>query len=204
MSLQDLAIPVHTIVSNDVGEHASAMEIIKYVIGSVFATVVCNAIAYAATLMPVQTTTELQDFQNLKPASSPAWVSKCVSDARKAPLVCSVEETVLLVKSGQPAASVVVWTQSEKREPTMMIRVPVGLYLPAGLNFRIDNGSLQSIPLKTCDLQGCLAEMQLNSALLAGLKAGKRLSIICQNAAKNEIVLPLALDNFAEAFEKIQ
>jgi invasion protein IalB len=202
--VRDLAIPVHTIVSNDVAEHASAMEKIKYVIGSVFATVVCTAIAYATTLTPVQTTTELQDFQNLKPASNPAWVSKCVSDARKAPLVCSVEDIVLLVKSGQPVASVDVRTQSETREPTMTIRVPVGLYLPAGLNFRIDNGSLQSIPLQTCDVQGCLAEMQLNSALLAALKTGKRLSIILQNAAKNEIVLPLALDNFADAFAKIQ
>jgi invasion protein IalB len=171
---------------------------------SVLATLVCKGIACAATLTPDPTPNELQEFQNLKPATNPAWVSKCVSDARKGPLVCSVEKTILLVKTSQPVASVIVRTQSETREPTIVIRVPVGLYLPAGLSFRIDNGNPQSIPLQTCDLQGCFAEMPLNSTLLAALKVGKRLSIICKNSAKNEIVLPLALDNFTEAFEKIQ
>jgi invasion protein IalB len=86
----------------------------------------------------------------------------------------------------------------------MAIRVPVGLYLPAGLNLQIDDGKSQAVPLRTCDLQGCYAEMQISADLLAALKGGKRLSIICQNLAEKDIILPLVLDNFADAFQRIQ
>jgi invasion protein IalB len=40
--------------------------------------------------------------------------------------------------------------------------------------------------------------------VLTALKGGKRLSLICENFAKSKIVLPLPLDSFAEAFQKIQ
>jgi invasion protein IalB len=46
--------------------------------------------------------------------------------------------------------------------------------------------------------------MQISADLLAALKSGKRLLITCQNAARNNFVLPLALDNFADTFQKIQ
>jgi invasion protein IalB len=86
----------------------------------------------------------------------------------------------------------------------MMIQVPVGLYLPAGLNLQVDEGKPQPVPLQTCDLKGCYAGMQISPELLATLKAGKRLSMTFENLAKNNVTVPLVLDNFAEAFQKIQ
>ena len=139
---------------------------------------------------------------NLK-KTGPAWVSRCVSESRKSPLVCSVEETVVLANTGQVMASVVVRTQLHT-EPVMIFRVPFGLYLPAGLNIQIDNAKPEHVPLQNCDAQGCYAEIQISPTLLAALKRGKRLSIIGQNTAKNNVMLPLVLDNFADAFQKIQ
>jgi invasion protein IalB len=159
-----------------------------------------KSIVHAATLTGV----EALEPSNLKMSTSPAWVSKCVSESRKSALVCSAEETLVFVNTGQAVASVVVRTQSDTHEPVMMIRVPVGLYLPAGLNIQVDGGKPQPVPLQTCDLQGCYAELQISSGLLAALKGGKRLSILCQNSAKKDLVLPLVLDNFADAYGKIQ
>jgi invasion protein IalB len=85
----------------------------------------------------------------------------------------------------------------------MAIRVPVGLYLPAGLSIKVDDGNAQSIPLQTCDLQGCYAETEIGPAMATALKTGKH-SINCQDPSKKQIVLPLTLDGFATAFEKIQ
>ncbi len=45
--------------------------------------------------------------------------------------------------------------------------------------------------------------MLIGSNVIAALKAGKRLSLTFQDIAKNKIVLPIALDNFAEAFQRI-
>jgi invasion protein IalB len=115
-----------------------------------------------------------------------------------------MEQTLILTNTGQLVAAVAIQLQSGKPQPVMTIRVPGGLYIPAGLSLQIDDGKAQVLPLQTCDQQGCYAEIQVSADMLAALKSGKRLSITCQNAAKNNFVLPLALDNFADAFQKIQ
>jgi hypothetical protein len=51
-----------------------------------------------------------------------------------------MEEALVLTNTGQLVAAVVVKLQSGKHEPVMTIRVPGGLYLPAGLNLQIDDG----------------------------------------------------------------
>jgi len=182
----------------------------KLAIMSLLILLYCQSTVIATTLLPnppgpmAPKANEGFDASNLKMSSSPAWVTNCVSDTRKGPLLCSMQGTLVLKNSGQAVAFVIVRLQPDVHEPLMVIRVPGGVYLPAGLSISVDDGKPQSVPLQTCDQQGCFAETQVNSDLLAALKAGKRLSIICQDAAKNKIVFPVALDNFADAFQKIQ
>jgi len=86
----------------------------------------------------------------------------------------------------------------------MTIKVPAGLYLPTGLNLQVDDDKPQSIPLQTCDAQGCYGEIPVSSNLVAALKTGKKLSLTFQNMARTTVLLPFPLDNFADAFQKIQ
>jgi invasion protein IalB len=160
---------------------------------------------HAATLTPnIVTPSEALAPSNLKTSTTPGWLSKCVSDSRKGPFVCSVEETIVLTGTGQAVASVFVRADPEAKKLLMAIRVPVGLYLPAGLSIKVDDGNAQSVPLQTCDLQGCYAETEIGPAMATALKTGKQLSIICQDPSKKQIILPLTLDGFATALEKIQ
>jgi invasion protein IalB len=141
---------------------------------------------------------------NASPPAGGGWVSKCVSESRQSPVDCSIEQTVVLTNTGQLVASVLVRVPTDTRQPVMMIQVPVGLYLPAGLSLQIDDGKAQPVPLQTCDLKGCYAGMQVSPELIAALKAGKRLTMTFQNMAKTNVAVPLALDNFADAYQKIQ
>ena len=180
---------------------------------SLVALVIGAGIASAETLTPLPAGSkpsasqpnapQSQELSNLK-ASGPGWISRCVSDSRRGQLECSMEETFILSDSGQLVAAVAVQLQSGKREPAMNIRVPSGLYLPAGTQYSNRRWEGSVIPLQTCDQQGCYAELQINADLLAALKSGKKLSITCQNAARNNFVLPLPLNNFADTFQKIQ
>ena len=114
-----------------------------------------------------------------------------------------MEDTFVMVNTGQPVISVVVRIPNAS-EPAMIIRIPVGLYLPGGLSIQVDEGKPLPVPLQTCDLQGCYAETPLNTNVLAALKRGKQLSITFQNLSKDSVVLPMPLDNFADALQKIQ
>jgi invasion protein IalB len=138
------------------------------------------------------------------PPSPGGWVAKCVSESRQSPVECSMEQTVVLTNTGQLVASVLVRVPTDTHQPVMMIQVPVGLFLPAGLNLQIDDGKPQPVPLQTCDLKGCYAGMQISPELVASLKSGKKLTMTFQNLAKNNVVVPMALDNFADTFQKIQ
>jgi invasion protein IalB len=115
-----------------------------------------------------------------------------------------VEETLVMANTGQFVAAVAVRMRPEAQDPVITVRVPVGLYLPAGLNMTVDNGKPQPIPLQTCDQQGCYGETPLSASFLAALKGGKRLALTFQGMAKNDVMVPVPLANFADALQKIQ
>jgi invasion protein IalB len=135
--------------------------------------------------------------------SQPVWTSRCASDGRQAALSCEVEQSLYMTKTGQLVASVNVKVPPETRQPVMMIQLPVGLFLPAGVNMQIDEGKPQPLAIQTCDLKGCYAATTISPELLGSMKSGKRLAVVFQNLSKENVTLPFALSGFAEGFDKI-
>jgi invasion protein IalB len=151
---------------------------------------------------PTQPATPGAPQEAAKPA--PGWVSRCMSDARQTAVDCAVEQTAVVTNTGQLIASVVVRVPHDTRQPVMMIQVPVGLYLPAGVNIQVDEDKPLPFTLQTCDVKGCYAGAPLTQDLLAAMKTGKKLAVVFQSMQKENISVPLPLENFAEAFQKIQ
>jgi invasion protein IalB len=133
----------------------------------------------------------------------PAWTSRCASEGRKAALLCEVEQSLYVTKTGQLVASVNVKLPPETRQPVMMIQLPVGLFLPAGVNLQIDKGRPQPLAIQTCDLKGCYAATTLSPDLLGSIKSGKRLAVVFQNLNKENVTLGFVLSGFAEGYDKI-
>jgi len=165
----------------------------------------CTGSAFAATMAPPSQVIDLLQQQPGEPIAGkqPGWSSKCVRENRKSSDECYVEE-LLYASNAQPIASVAVRTASDKANPTLLIRVPVGLFLPAGVSVQIDGCKPEPVILQTCEAQGCFGEMQLNPTLISALTAGKELSVVFQNMAKQEVKLPFPLDNFANVYKSIQ
>jgi invasion protein IalB len=153
---------------------------------------------------PSAPATEQQASQTVNLAPGAGWVSRCVSASRQSPVECSMEQTAALTNTGQVLAAVTVRVPADTRQPVMMVQLPVGLYLPAGLVLQVDESKPQTIPLQTCDVKGCYAGMQVNPELLSALKGGKRLTMTFEDLAKHNIAVPFALDNFAETLLKIE
>ncbi|MGL5164342.1 MAG: invasion associated locus B family protein [Afipia sp.] len=106
-------------------------------------------------------------------------------------------------KTGQLVASVNVKLPPDTRQPVLMIQLPVGLFLPAGVNFQIDEGKSQALVLQTCDLKGCYAATTVSPELLGSMKSGKRLSVVFQNLNKENVNFAFVLSGFAEGYDKI-
>ena len=137
-------------------------------------------------------------------AAGPAWVSRCASATRQSVPECVVEQTAFLTKTGQLIASITVRLPPTNNQPVMMIQVPIGLYLPAGIAIQVDEAAPVRLAVQTCDLKGCYAGEQMSAELLSAMKAGKKLAIVFQNLNKQNITVPLTLALFAETYQRIQ
>ena len=134
----------------------------------------------------------------------PGWVARCASTSREAPLECAVEETAVLSKTGQLIVLVNIRVASDTHQPTALVQLPLGLNLPVGAKLQVDEGKTHDLQIQTCENRGCYASTPIAPDLLASLRSGKQLKVSFQNMAKETIAIPMPLNDFAAAYDKIK
>jgi invasion protein IalB len=145
---------------------------------------------------------------SLKPqdsAAGPGWAVNCSSQNQAKKMECSISQSVVFKKSGKLLTSVTLRVPADaNKQPVILIRFPLGLYLPAGATYQVDANAPQAIDFRACARTGCYAQTLVTPEVLTTLKAGKQLTVGFQNLAQKPIRVPLSLDGLAEAYEKIQ
>jgi len=136
--------------------------------------------------------------------SQPGWASRCTSASRDAPLECAIEETAVLSKTGQLIVLVNIRVTGDARAPVALVQLPLGLNLPAGAKFQVDDGKAVDLQIQTCENRGCYANLPIAPELLAALKSGKQLKVSFQNLGKETITIPMPLTDFTAAYDKIK
>ena len=137
-------------------------------------------------------------------APPPGWAARCSSASREAPLECAMEQTAVLSKTGQLIVLVNIRVTSDTRTPVAMVQLPLGLNLPGGAKFQVDDGKTSDLQIQTCENRGCYAGTLIAPDLLAAMKSGKQLKVSFQNLAKETITIPMSLTDFAAAYDKIK
>jgi invasion protein IalB len=139
------------------------------------------------------------------PASAtPGWAARCSNAGRDAPLECAIEQNAILTKTGQLFVVVNIRVPGDTRAPVAFVQLPLGLNLPAGAKFQVDDGKTVDLPIQTCENSGCYASTPVTSELLGAMKSGKQLKVLFQNLAKETISVPMPLNDFAAAYDKIK
>ncbi len=127
------------------------------------------------------------------------WSVNCSNDGKG--LVCQLTQRIVLRKTKQLLIAVTI--KKTGAEKSMLVHLPHGLYLPAGIKFQVDEKKHSSHPIQTCDLKGCYAGLPLEEAKIKLLKNGKKLNIVFQNLKKKNVKVPLALHGFDAAYQKL-
>jgi invasion protein IalB len=136
--------------------------------------------------------------------AQPGWAARCSSPGRDAPLECAMEQNAVLTKTGQLVVLVNIRVPGDSRAPIALVQLPLGLNLQAGAKFQIDDGKSVDLPVQTCENRGCYASIPVSPEMLAALKSGKQLKILFQDLAKETITIPMPLNDFAAAYDKIK
>ena len=139
------------------------------------------------------------------PAPAPvAWLPQCTSQGRSAPLACRIEQRLVVEETGQAFLTLTVHAAGGDAPPVLAIQTPLGLYLPPGLILRAGDGALLSIPVATCDANGCHATRVLDDSLLATLQAAGTLELVLHTAPNQTLAVPIPLTGFATAYAAIR
>jgi invasion protein IalB len=134
----------------------------------------------------------------------PGWAARCSSASRDAPLECAIEQTAVLSKTGQLIVLVNIRVTSDTHMPVALVQLPLGLNLPGGAKFQVDDGKATDLQIQTCENRGCYASTPIAADLLASMKSGKQLKVSFQNLGKETITIPMPLADFAAAYDKIK
>lgn len=132
-----------------------------------------------------------------------AWRTFCTSEARNAPAICIMEQTITLQETGQQFASMRVVSDG-KQPPNLILNLPLGVSIQQGVFLKIDELSAQEIPLTTCESDGCFASKPLSETLGASLRAGSVAVASFQNLATQEITVEFSLVGFTAALERLR
>ena len=136
-------------------------------------------------------------------SASPGWAGRCNSVSRASPLECAIEQNAVLTKTGQVLVVVVIRVPGDTRAPLAFVQLPLGLNLQTGAKFQVDDGKAVDLPIQTCENRGCYASTAVTPELLTALKSGKQLRLF-QDLAKETITIPMPLNDFAAAYDKIK
>lgn len=134
----------------------------------------------------------------------PGWSTRCAGAERAKDLDCAIEQRAVITETGQLLVGFTIRIPPDTHKPVLMLQVPVGLFLPAGVKISVDNAAIDQLQLQTCDLSGCYAGSEVSEKLLEAMKTGKTLNIGMQSIAKKDINVPIPLSGFKEAYSKIE
>ncbi len=135
---------------------------------------------------------------------APGWTARCFSPARQSPLECTLEQQVVVQQTGQQVSFVSIRVPGDTKQPVMMVQLPLGLFLPAGLTLQVDEGKGQVVAIQSCDQRACYVGMPLTPELLDSMKKGQRLTLVMQSMNREPVSIAHPLADFTSQYQKIQ
>jgi hypothetical protein len=79
--------------------------------------------------------------------------------------------------------------------------MPVGLLLPPGVRFGVDNGPQVNGRYSVCMATGCFVEAPVKDDFVPALKKGKLLNLSAQNTQGRVLTFAIPTDGFGKAFD---
>jgi len=162
-------------------------------------------VVVAAAQDATQDTQQPTDQKSSQPEKQRvAWVSTCTSNGRGQPLECAMEQRAVAKENGRVIGLVSIRVPSQTRKPVTMIQLPLNLFLPAGVNVDVDGDMTQNQAFQTCNQQGCFVGFPISDNMLKQMFTGGKFNVTFQYLDKKPFTLPMSLEGFTDAYNRIK
>jgi invasion protein IalB len=89
----------------------------------------------------------------------------------------------------------------------LLILLPLGILLPAGVTMQIDSGAAIPLEVERCERQGCRIERLIEPDLLSRLKAGTKATVFFEafdpQGKRQRLGVPISLLGFTAALNEV-
>lgn len=139
------------------------------------------------------------DAAPVEPARN--WLVNCANIGEKGALVCRMTQRAVQQDSGRSVFVVTLEKRAADATPSLLLTLPHGLLLPAGVQIGVDGAGRDALPFQTCDARACYAVTQVDDAFLGALRGGEKLNIGITALTGQEVELNANLIGFTAALD---
>ena len=131
--------------------------------------------------------------------ASQNWLKVCdpLPDGQKA---CLMRQVVLA--NGQFLGSFLLRDDPGQESRLLAVAaVPLGVLLPFGLTWQIDNAKPVRVPYMLCDTQSCSTQLVINEQYVNSLKRGATLTLTAKNRQNQDLSVEIDLSGFTATYD---
>jgi invasion protein IalB len=141
-----------------------------------------------------------------KAAGNKLWGKNCEtgSDGKQ---TCAITQNVIITDKNTNASlralSVSVGYLPGQSDLRMALSLPLGIKLPAGVGFQIDDGKPNMLPVETCLADGCRIFMTIDAGGRDSMVKSKLIRVSYELANGQKMALPIELAGFGDALSQL-
>lgn len=129
-----------------------------------------------------------------------AWRVECTGDGKT--LECRAVQQLVSQENKQLVVQLSARIAPDTKAPALALQLPLGINLAEPIQIKVDDGTVEKVPVQTCTAAGCFVTLPLKDPLLATMRTGKTLRITVYDATKRAITIEVPLLGFGLAFDK--
>jgi invasion protein IalB len=134
------------------------------------------------------------------------WTVRCGRQSPEGPRVCQMEQQQT-DNEGHTVMAVAVGEVPGTSDLGLLVVLPLGILLQAGVTLQIDGGGEVPLQVDRCERQGCRIEMLLEPDLLSRLKAGTEAKVFFEapdpQGDRQRLGVPISLLGFTAALNEV-
>ncbi len=133
------------------------------------------------------------------------WGYKCETPKGFDQKICFIFQRVTNKENNKKIADTTVAYPPKGNKPIMVITMPLGVFLPSGIQIRVDeNKEAARAPFVQCIVDGCQARVPLDEKLLGMMKGGNKLRIAFFTPQQKQLGFPISLSGFTAAMNALK
>ena len=131
------------------------------------------------------------------------WSARCQKPKDAEQEQCYIFQNLVLKEGGQRLLHIAIMYLQPDNQPAAIVTVPLGVLLPRGVGFQVDDGEKIRFAYERCDASGCTGGLVLTDTVIDALKKGKQAKFSFFSGTGQEVAVPVSLTGFTAGFNAL-